>query len=121
MRTAFEIDVRDIVPSVSVPTLVIHRTGDLVCNVENGRWLAREISVARYLELPGDDHVPWVGGDIPGEIQEFLTGVREAPELDRVLATVLFTDTSARPSARTAELKGVPGEWRLYALADAAA
>jgi class 3 adenylate cyclase len=93
MRTAFEIDVRDVVPSIAVPSFVMHRTGDLVCHVENGRWLATHIQGARYLELAGDDHVPWIGeDDVAGEIQEFLTGVREAPEPDRVLATVLFTD-----------------------------
>jgi class 3 adenylate cyclase len=95
MRMAFEIDVRDVVPAVNVPTLVVHRTGDRICNVENGRFLAANIPGARYLELPGDDHVVWVGerGDeIPGEIQELLTGARDAPAPERVLATGLFTD-----------------------------
>ena len=95
MRMAFEIDVRDVVPAVKVPTLVVHRTGDRVCNVENGRFLAANIPGARYLELPGDDHAVWVGehaDEIPGEIQELLTGARDAPAPERVLATVLFTD-----------------------------
>jgi class 3 adenylate cyclase len=95
MRMAFEIDVRDVVPAVNVPTLVVHRTGDRVCHVENGRFLAANIPGARYLELPGDDHVLWVGeraDEIPGEIQELLTGARDAPAPERVLATVLFTD-----------------------------
>jgi class 3 adenylate cyclase len=95
MRMAFEIDVRDVVPAVQVPTLVIHRAGDRMTNVENGRYLAANILGARYLELPGDDHVLWVGeraDEIPGEIQEFLTGARDAPAPERVLATVLFTD-----------------------------
>jgi hypothetical protein len=95
MRMAFEIDVRDVVPSVKVPTLVIHRTGDRLSHAENGRFLAANIEGARYLELPGDDHLLWVGeraDEIPGEIQELLTGARDAPALERVLATVLFTD-----------------------------
>ena len=86
---SFEIDVRDVCSSIAVLTLVIHRVGDQVCHVENGRFLARTIPGARYLELPGADHVPWLnpaGGDeIAAEIQEFLTGIREAPQLDRVL------------------------------------
>ena len=93
MRMAFEIDVRDVVAAVNVSTLVLHRIGDLVCNVENGRWLARNIEGARLVELPGADHAPWIDADeILAEIQEFLTGVREPAEPDRVLATVLFTD-----------------------------
>ncbi len=94
MRMAFEIDVREIVPSIRVPTLIVHRRGDRVCVVENGRYLAERIPNARYVELDGDDHIPWgEGGDeIAAEIQEFLTGARESPAPDRVLATVLFTD-----------------------------
>jgi class 3 adenylate cyclase len=91
---AFEIDVRDIVPSVQVPTLVIHASEDMVCHPENGRFLARSIPNARLLELPGADHVPW--GEhadlVVAEIREFLTGARESPDPERVLATVLFTD-----------------------------
>jgi pimeloyl-ACP methyl ester carboxylesterase len=93
MRMAFEIDVRDAVPSVNTPTLIVHRTDDKVCHVENARWLARNIENSRYVELAGADHLPWIDGDdILDEIQEFLTGVREPAEPDRMLATVLFTD-----------------------------
>jgi len=93
MRMAFEIDVRHVVPSVRVPTVIIHRTEDPVCHVENGRWLARHIDSARYVELPGNDHVPWIDREeILADTQEFLTGVREPAEPDRVLTTVLFTD-----------------------------
>jgi class 3 adenylate cyclase len=93
-KVAFEIDVRDVIPVVRVPTLILHRAADNAVHVENGRYLARHIEGARYVELPGRTHIPWVGGgeDILAEIREFLTGVREAPEPDRVLATVLFTD-----------------------------
>ena len=93
MRMAFEIDVRDVVPAVTAPTLIVHRVGDKICSVENGRWLARNIEGARYVELPGENHIPFIDGDdILDEIQEFLTGVREPVAPDRMLATVLFTD-----------------------------
>jgi pimeloyl-ACP methyl ester carboxylesterase len=105
MRMAFEIDVRDIVPSVNVPTLVIHRTGDRVCDVENGRFLARHIPEAKYVELTGEDHSIWTerSDEIVSEIREFLTGVREPEEPDRVVATVLFTDI-VRSTERAREL-----------------
>jgi class 3 adenylate cyclase len=93
MRMAFEIDIRHVVPSVKAPTLILHRTDDRICHVENARWLARNIESSRYVELAGADHLPWIDGDdILDEIQEFLTGVREPAEPDRMLATVLFTD-----------------------------
>jgi pimeloyl-ACP methyl ester carboxylesterase len=93
MRMAFEIDVRHVVPTIKTPALVLHRVGDLVCHVENGRWLARNLQNAKYVELPGENHLAFFDGDdILDEIREFLTGVREPAEPDRVLATVLFTD-----------------------------
>jgi class 3 adenylate cyclase/esterase/lipase len=93
MRIAFNIDVRHVARSIHVPTLIIHRVGDRVCHVENARWLARNVPGARYVELQGIDHAPFAGAnDILPEIQEFLTGSRELPEAERVLATVLFTD-----------------------------
>jgi pimeloyl-ACP methyl ester carboxylesterase len=104
-RMAFEIDVRHVVPSIKVPTLIIHRTDDGVCRVENARWLARHIEAARYVELPGIDHIPW-GDDeeiILAEIREFLTGVREPAEPERVLTTILFTDI-VRSTERAREL-----------------
>ena len=90
----YEIDVRHVLASVSVPTLVLHRTGDRACNVEHGRYLGQHIPGAKYVEFPGDDHLPWVGDvdALYNEIQAFLTGERSAPEHDPVLATVLFTD-----------------------------
>jgi len=93
MWMAHEIDVRHVAPSINTPTLIVHRTDDRVCHVENARWLARNIRGAKYVELPGIDHVPWIDGDdIMEEVREFLTGVREPEEPDRVLATVMFTD-----------------------------
>jgi pimeloyl-ACP methyl ester carboxylesterase/class 3 adenylate cyclase len=94
-RVNNQIDISDIVSTIRVPTLVIHRTDDKVINVEAGQFLAQHIPGARYIELPGVDHLPFVGnnaGDIDDAIEEFLTGSRPPVALDRVLATVLFTD-----------------------------
>ena len=89
-----EIDVRSVLSAIAVPTLVVHRTGDTVVNVENGRLIARNIPGANLVELPGRNHAPWAvdAGPLLDEIETFLTGVRSSPELDRVLATLLFTD-----------------------------
>jgi pimeloyl-ACP methyl ester carboxylesterase/DNA-binding winged helix-turn-helix (wHTH) protein len=88
-----EIDVRQVLPSVHVPTLVIHRTGDHCLKVEEGRYVAERIPSAKYVELPGEDHLPFVGDQdaILDEVEEFLTGVRHTFERDTVLATALFT------------------------------
>jgi len=88
-----EIDVRHVLPSVHVPTLVIHRAEDQCLKVEEGRYVAERIPGARYVELPGRDHLPFVGDQdaMLDEVEEFLTGARHTPEPDRVLATVLFT------------------------------
>jgi pimeloyl-ACP methyl ester carboxylesterase len=97
MRMNKEIDVRPILPAVRVPTLIIHRTGDRVIDIEQGRYLAKQIPGAKLVELPGVDHVLLIGDmdAIMDEIEEFLTGVRHRAEADRVLATVLFTDIVA--------------------------
>jgi class 3 adenylate cyclase len=93
MRMGMGIDIRHVLPAVNVPTLILHRTDDQVCHVENARYMAKHIPGARYVELPGNDHAAWVkADDVLAEIQEFLTGVREPAAPDRVLATVLFTD-----------------------------
>jgi pimeloyl-ACP methyl ester carboxylesterase len=98
------IDIREILPTIQVPTLVLHRTGDLDSTVDEGRYVGERIPGARFVELPGDDHVPWIDPDqVVDEIEEFVTGVRPAPELDRVLATVLFTDL-VESTKRAAEL-----------------
>jgi hypothetical protein len=88
------VDIRHVLPILRIPTLVLHRLGDRVLHIEQGRHLAKAIPAARFVELPGDDHLPWVGDQsaILDEIQEFLTGVRPYPESDRMLATVIFTD-----------------------------
>src|SRR5437870_2821864 len=100
-----QIDVRAILPAIRVPTLVLHRSGDRDSRPEEGRYIAERIPGARFVELAGDDHLPWMDGDqILDEVEEFLTGVRRAPEPDRVLATVLFPDsgvsTERAPSLR---------------------
>jgi pimeloyl-ACP methyl ester carboxylesterase len=93
MKMNMEIDVRQVLSSVRVPTLIIHRTGDRVSDVEQGRYLAAHIPGARLTELPGDDHLPYVNSDqIIDEVEEFLTGTRHEADIDRVLATILFTD-----------------------------
>lgn len=86
-----EIDIRHILPTIRVPTLVIHRAGDMCLKVEEGRYVAERIPGAKFVELGGEDHLPFVGDQdsILDEIEEFLTGVRHSPEYDRVLATVL--------------------------------
>jgi class 3 adenylate cyclase len=90
------IDVTSILPSVRVPTLVLHRSTDAMVAVEGGRELAALIPGARYIEYPGGDHVPFTGDaeTVLGDIQEFVTGEREssAADLERILATVMFTD-----------------------------
>ena len=94
LRMNTQIDIRSILPTIRVPTLVLHRAGDQDVNVAEGRYIADRIPGARFVELPGDDHLVWLGdqGPLLDEIQEFLTGVRPAPEYDRVLSTVMFTD-----------------------------
>jgi pimeloyl-ACP methyl ester carboxylesterase/DNA-binding winged helix-turn-helix (wHTH) protein/class 3 adenylate cyclase len=96
-----EIDVRPILPSIRVPTLVLHRTNDACLRVEEGRFVAEQIPGAKFVELPGIDHLPFVGDQdaMLDEIEEFLTGMRHAPEHDRVLATVLCTRISNCPEA----------------------
>jgi class 3 adenylate cyclase len=90
----FEKDLRGVLSAIRVPTLVLHRTGNRFMSVRHGRYLAEHITGAKLVELPGDDHLFHAGDGeaMIGEIEEFLTGERPAPELDRVLATVLFTD-----------------------------
>jgi pimeloyl-ACP methyl ester carboxylesterase len=99
------IDVRAVLPTIHVPTLVLHRRGDRVVNRRAGEELAAQIPGARYVELPGIDHLPWAGDSeaVLGEIEEFLTGARSVPEPDRVLATVMFTDIVGS-TERAAEL-----------------
>src|SRR3712207_2471011 len=94
LRMNTEIDTRPVLSSIHAPTLVLCRSGDGDVSVEEVRWIAGQIPGARFVELPGADHLAWTG-DVDGlldEVEEFLTGVRRAPDPDRWLATVLFTD-----------------------------
>ncbi|HEU4386703.1 MAG TPA: alpha/beta fold hydrolase [Blastocatellia bacterium] len=90
-RMNAEIDVRHVLPTIRIPSLVIHRSGDQCLKVEEGRYVARQIPGARFVELPGADHLPFVGDqeEITGEIERFLTGVRDTLVPDTILATVL--------------------------------
>jgi pimeloyl-ACP methyl ester carboxylesterase len=89
-----ERDVRGVLPAIRVPTLVLHRSGNRFIDVRQGRYLAEHIAGAKLVELPGEDHLFHAGDSeaLVAEVEEFLTGERPAPDADRVLATVLFTD-----------------------------
>jgi pimeloyl-ACP methyl ester carboxylesterase/class 3 adenylate cyclase len=93
-RIFTDVDVREALPAIHVPTLVIHRQGDRIASAPQARYVADRIDGARLVELPGFDHIPFVGDAdaILDEVEEFVTGARTGPPVDRVLATVLFTD-----------------------------
>jgi class 3 adenylate cyclase/alpha-beta hydrolase superfamily lysophospholipase len=99
-----EVDVRCVLPAVKVPTLVLHAEHEFL-PVEISKYFAQQIPGARWLELKGVDHYPWFGSVdlLVAEIAEFLTGVRHEPDVDRILATLLFTDI-VDSTARAAEL-----------------
>jgi class 3 adenylate cyclase len=96
LRMVLSLDVRELVPAVRVPTLVVYRTADAI-HAAGSRYLGEHIPGARTVELPGDVYFPYLGDQdaVLSEIEEFVTGVRPAPVPDRVLATVLFTDMVA--------------------------
>jgi class 3 adenylate cyclase len=112
----FETDVRHVLGGIDTPTLVVQRRGDLHARLGHGADLAARIPGARYVELDGIDHFPWLGDSdaIVDEIEEFVTGTRPAREPDRVLATILFTDI-VRSTERTVEV----GDQRWRELLDA--
>jgi len=88
------IDIRNILPAIHTPTLIIHRTGDMDSSVEGSRYMSRKIPGALFVEIPGIDHLPWVGNSdkLLNEIELFLTGELHKPQPERILATLLFTD-----------------------------
>ncbi|HYA69681.1 MAG TPA: adenylate/guanylate cyclase domain-containing protein [Acidimicrobiales bacterium] len=104
LEAAFRIDVRSVLPTISVPTLVIHATDDPI-PIQGARYLADHIPGARLIEIVGHDHAPWISDPdrISDAIEEFLTGTRGAPrQTQRALKTVLFTDmveSTARAAA----------------------
>ncbi len=104
-QVTMEIDIRDVLPAIRVPTLVVQLAGDRVIPVEAGNYLATHIPDAKYVVLDGIDHLPVTAGAeaVVDEIEEFLTGSRSSREPDRVLATVLFTDIVGS-TERAAEL-----------------
>jgi class 3 adenylate cyclase len=110
VRASYEADVRALLPSVSVPTLVLHREGNRLIQLGAGRYLAEHISNAKFVVLPGDDHLFYVGDtdSLVDEVEEFLTGVRSGAEGDVRTMTVLFTDivASTEHQARVG-----PREW----------
>jgi class 3 adenylate cyclase len=116
LRMNSQVDTRQVLPAIRVPTLVLTRTDDRDVTVEENRWVAEQIPGARFVELPGDAHILWAGDQdaILGEIEEFLTGTRPDPEPDRVLSTVLFTDI-VDSTRRAADL----GDRRWHELVDA--
>lgn len=94
MRNTVDTDIRDVLPLVQAPALVLHRTGDQVEAIEAGRYVASKIPEATFVELPGDDGIPWIGDSeaVLTEIERFVLGAPATPGSDRRLATVLFTD-----------------------------
>jgi class 3 adenylate cyclase/pimeloyl-ACP methyl ester carboxylesterase len=108
-------DVRDELPRVAAPTLIVHREDAIFIPAGHGRYLAEHIAGARYVELPGADSLYWVGdsGPMLDEIEEFITGVRGGADTERVLTTILFTDIVGS-TERAAEL----GDDRWHALLD---
>lgn len=104
-RMNSQIDVRGVLPAIRVPTLIMHRSGDRALDVRGSRHMAAQIPGARYVEYPGEDHLPWTSDadTVLGDIEQFVTGARHAPEADRVLATVMFADI-VRSTERAAEI-----------------
>jgi class 3 adenylate cyclase len=94
MQMSYEIDVRALLPAIHTPTLILHSVGDRAVSITGSRYMAEQIPLAKMVELPGADHLPWLSDSdaIVDEIEELLTGVRGQAEPDRILATVLFTD-----------------------------
>ena len=94
LRMMLDVDVRPLLPAIRVPVVILHRADEVAVDVSHSRYMAEHIPEARYVELPGSDHLPWIGDVEPvvAEIQELVTGTRPEPEPDRVVATVLFVD-----------------------------
>ena len=94
VRWEHALDIRSVLPTISVPTLVMNRVGDRVAELDEGRWLATQIPGGTFVELPGIYHPPWAGdqASVLEAISSFLGVSRPPAEVDRILATVLFTD-----------------------------
>jgi class 3 adenylate cyclase len=109
--TIRQADVRDTLPRITAPTLILHRAGSEFTPVEHGRYLAENIAGSRFVELPGEDTLYWVGNTAPmlDEIEEFITGMRGGSDAERLLTTIVFTDIVG--STERAALLG-DGRWR---------
>ena len=109
--TTYEMDIRPVLPTIRVPTLVLHRRDNPYMHFGNGQFLAEQIEGAEFVPIDGGEHVYHAGDTdaMLGAVQEFLTGTRETPDEDRVLATVLFTDIVG--ATELAERMG-DREWR---------
>ena len=103
MQVGYQIDWEVVLPSIHVPTLVLHRTGDLVVPIDQARRLAEGIPGARFVELPGIDHLMWVGDQdsVIDEVRTFLAQVGPTALTDRMLATILFTDVVESTGVRS--------------------
>ena len=109
-KVVTEADVREVLPRISVPTLILHRVGSRFVPVGHGHYLAEHIAGSRFVELPGADALYWVGDTAPmlDEIEEFITGVRGGSDAERVLSTIVFTDIVGS-TERAAALGDDPG------------
>ena len=96
LRMMLDVDVRPLLPAIRVPVVILHRVDEVAVDVSHSRSMAEQIPGARYVELPGADHLPWIGDVEPimAEVQELVTGTRPEPEPDRVVATVMFVDAA---------------------------
>ncbi len=111
LRVSRDTDLTDVLPTIGVPTLVMHRPGDQTESIQAGRFVADHIPGARFVELTGDDATPWLGDSerVLGEVEGFVTGQIARTRTDRVLASVMFTDIV--DSTRTAAMIG-DAEWK---------
>ena len=117
-RMNAQIDVRHVLPTIQVPTLVIHRTGDRCLLVEEGRYVASLIPRARFVELPGDDHLPFVGDQeaIVQQIERFLADTRMPVDANQVLATILCATAGERGRSPRTSTARPPDVERLHAI-----
>ncbi len=104
-----EIDIRDVLPTIRIPALIVHATGDRALEIGHGHYLADQIPGAIFREIDSDDHLPWLDGsdEILRCVEEFLTGARPSPAIsDRALYTIMFTDIvdSTRKAAESGDL-----------------
>ncbi len=118
-RMVMQMDVRDVLPTIRVPTLVLHKRDDQAVPFEEGKYIADHIPGAKFVELPGSDHWPWIGHEeAVEEIQEFLTGMRDSAESSRAVTTVMFVDIvdSTKRAAELGDRRWVGLLERFYAV-----